>query len=511
AAAVLGAADLAGRIAARRRSEASVVFDPTDEASRTAHGKLSEALEEYQEERRAALQREHAERELLEFVARPLALSEVELAGKGRKGAYSFAPMLGLLVVLMSLTGAFYPAVDLVAGEKERGTLETLLVAPVARREVVLGKFAAVWSVAVGTALLNLLVMGLTFSKLASMVGSGRIAFSLPTGALLAVTAILVPTAALFSAVALALSAFATSYKEGQHYLSPLFLVSLPLAMVGLLPNVEIGPALAFVPVANVVLLVRAMLLGGEAAGPALWATAATAVYAGVALAAAVAVFQRESVLFRTGAGRGYDPVSLRAERLGLPSAGQALLLFFAVFAGLFFLSGRPPESLGGAVRVFLVSQLVAVLAPSLLLARVWRLRFRPTFALRPFAPSLAPALVTAGVGAVVIAVGLQRSLIGEREAEGLERVVALLQGAPPWIALLLLAALPAICEELLCRGFLLSALRPRLGAARAVVVSAALFGLLHVDLYRLPATFLGGLLLGYVCLATGSVWASAV
>ena len=125
------------------------------------------------------------------------------------------------------------------------------------------------WVIAVTTALLNLVVMGLTFSRLSGMLGTSRIAFSVPVDAALIVSLILIPTAALFSAIALALSSFATSYKEGQHYMSPLFLVATPLAMVGLLPNVEIGYSLALVPVANIVLLVKGMLLGtGGGWGP---------------------------------------------------------------------------------------------------------------------------------------------------------------------------------------------------------------------------------------------------
>ncbi len=86
----------------------------------------------------------------MEFVEKPVEVREIEIASKRQKGAYSFAPMLALLIVLMCLTGAFYPAVDLAAGEKERGTMETLLVTPARRSEIVLGKFIAIWIVGLG-------------------------------------------------------------------------------------------------------------------------------------------------------------------------------------------------------------------------------------------------------------------------------------------------------------------------------------------------------------------------
>ena len=431
-------------------------------------------------------------------------MAELETASPSEKGAYSFAPLLGLLVVLMALTGAFYPAVDLAAGEKERGTLETLLVAPVARREIVLGKFLAVWSIAVITALANLFVMGVTFSKVAGMIGSGGVAFELPARAAATVTLILVPTAALFGAVALALSSFATSYKEGQHYLSPLFLVATPLAMVALLPNVEIGYALACVPVSNVVLLVKAMLLGGEATGPALVATGATAAYAGLALWIAVALFRRESVLFRSGAGRGFDPASLEAARARLPSPSAALLLFFAVLALMFFLSGAAPSTTAGAVWTFLKAQLIAVLLPTVLVAWKAKVDVRRTFVLRGAAPRFWPAALLAAAATAVLVGGLYQRFLPE--PDGFTRIVELVQALPFWAYLLLLAVLPPVCEELLCRGFLLSAFRPRYGTARSVVLVAALFAILHLDFARLPATFGAGLVAGYLCVRTGSI-----
>src|SRR5213082_4268607 len=66
------------------------------------------------------------------------------------------------MLVLWSLAGALYPAVDVCAGEKERGTMETLLISPAGREEIVLGKFLTIWVFSAGTALLNLLSMGIT-------------------------------------------------------------------------------------------------------------------------------------------------------------------------------------------------------------------------------------------------------------------------------------------------------------------------------------------------------------
>lgn len=493
----------AGLLKQDKQAKAVLLFDPTDDSSKVALDKVREALVKFQAEcREDLLRRFPGEEERLRFAQAPVERKEIEVASSAQKGAYSFAPLLGMLIVIMALTGAFYPAVDLAAGEKERGTLETLLVAPVTRTEIVLGKFAAVWVIAVVTALLNLVVMGLTFSKVAGMIGGGKVAFSLSVGAAATVCAILVPTAALFGAVALALSSFATSYKEGQHYMSPLFLVATPLAMVGLLPNVEIGYVLAAVPVANVVLLVKAMLLGTDALGPALVAFGAMALYAALALCFAVAVFRREAVLFRSGAGRGFDPASLLAARQGLPRAGQGFLLFFVAFAAMFFLSSSDV----GAVAAFLKPQLLAVLLPTFVFARALRLDLRATFALKAPRWAAFPPVLVAAVATLLLVVAFQSYVMPRRDASGFEELVKRVMALPGWQRLVLLAVLPPVCEELLCRGFLFSSFRARFGDARAVLFSALLFGALHVDIYRIPATALAGLALGYVRLRTGTI-----
>ena len=170
------------------------------------------------------------------------------------------------LLVIMTLTGAFYPAVDLCAGEKERGTMETLLITPAARGEVVLGKFLAILSFSVITAACNLVSMGLTFGQIIRLIppDAARIAeqFATPSaGAIGWMLLLMLPLAAFFSALSMALAIFARSSKEGQYYLMPLFLVVAPLTFATLAPGVKLGPFTSLIPVTNTALLLRALLL----------------------------------------------------------------------------------------------------------------------------------------------------------------------------------------------------------------------------------------------------------
>ena len=100
-------------------ASASLVFDPTDEPSKTARRKIGSALEAFRKSKRDGLAESSADpdqRARLRFMEQPVSIAQHEVATSSQKGAYSFAPMLGMLIVIMALTGAYYPAVDLVAG-----------------------------------------------------------------------------------------------------------------------------------------------------------------------------------------------------------------------------------------------------------------------------------------------------------------------------------------------------------------------------------------------------------
>src|SRR4029079_16456192 len=157
------------------------------------------------------------------------------------------------LLVMWSLAGALYPAVDVCAGEKERGTMETLLISPASREEIVWGKFLTIWVFSAATALLNLASMALTMWKFsAALPGSSLTPMALVWSVLL-----LLPLSAFFSAVCLAVGAYARSTKEGQYYLMPLFLVTMPLMFLTLAPGVELSPFYSLVPVTGAALLMQ--------------------------------------------------------------------------------------------------------------------------------------------------------------------------------------------------------------------------------------------------------------
>jgi ABC-2 type transport system permease protein/sodium transport system permease protein len=233
------------------------------------------------------------------FTVAPLAVEQT--AGR------SLAVFVPLVLILMTVTGAVYPAIDLTAGERERGTLELLIAAPVPRVSLLFGKYAAVVSVAVLTALMNLgsMTLCLLFIDLfrhgivEQVFGPGGIRVL----TLLEILIIILVFAAFFSAVLLVLTSFARSFKEAQAYLIPLMVVAIVPGILGLVPDLSMSSPLAIVPLLNIVLLSRDLLEGHADPVSAVVVVICTAVYAILALTLAARVFGAEGVLYTETGG----------------------------------------------------------------------------------------------------------------------------------------------------------------------------------------------------------------
>lgn len=449
--------------------------------------------------------------------AAPVEAEAIDVAEEtGHRGAALWASTLPVLLVIWALTGAFYPAVDLCAGEKERGTLETLLSSPAGRGEIVLAKLATVMLFSSLTTVLNLGGMALLGTMVFARGFGGP-----PASALLWLPLALVPITALFSALCLALAALARSTKEGQYYLTPLLLLTLPLAVVPAVTGMELNLGNSLLPVTGIVLVLREALAGNgwQAAQFLPPVVAVTVAACAMALRWAVDQFNKESVLFREGERLelGLWLRQVIRQRGPRPTPAAALLCGVLILAIHFFLSTamRVPGSFPGFAAATLVTQLAAVVAPAAILAVMLTRDPRGTLL-------LCGAPWRSIAAAVLLAVALQ-PLVRELEQAVLwlyplpesvrnevARYLAVLQHAPGWQLVLVLALLPAVCEELAFRGFILSGFRQSGTKWRAIVWTALLFGLSHPILQQSLVSATLGIVIGLLAWNTGSLWPGA-
>ena len=453
-------------------------------------------------------------------------VQEQDVARQEEIGTSLWSRIFPFLLVMMALTGAFYPAIDLCAGEKERGTMETLLISPASRVEIVMGKFFTVMLASIATALLNLASMGLTgwqlTRQLAAMGPSGvaraNSVLSAPRlGSALWMVVILVPLSMLFSALCLALAVLAKSMKEGQYYMTPLYLVALPLMFVTMLPGIELNLFTSLVPITGASLLLRTLMQGkySVAAQFALPVLVPTIVYAVVALRWAVTQFQSEAVLFREAERFSVGDYlrHLIRDRQPTPGPGMVILCFAVMLTTAWFVA----PSLGSSPWSLPLGFLTFILGPPALFAMVLTSDPARTLLLRRarWGDLALGAILAIALNPLVNELGpvVERLFpIPELARQALAGVLEKIPNVGS--ALLLLALVPAICEEVAFRGFILSGLRREYRTWSAIVLSALLFGFLHVLLSLFQQLFnatLLGLVLGLLAVKSRSLWPGVI
>jgi len=238
-------------------------------------------------------------------VLSPFEIKKENTAPPEKVSGAGVGSFIGYMVIILSMTGAMYPAIDLTAGEKERGTMETILSSPVSRLELVLGKFLLVLSASLTTAILSVISMGSSFYFLGhsqAVASSGEHGLQMNLGwiSILAVFLMALPLSVLFSAVLMTVALFAKTYKEAQSYLTPMTFVVVIPAIASVMPGVELSPKLALIPILNTSLVCKEIITGTYHWHSIMVIFASTCVYAAAAIFVAVKMFQRESVLFRS-------------------------------------------------------------------------------------------------------------------------------------------------------------------------------------------------------------------
>jgi ABC-2 type transport system permease protein/sodium transport system permease protein len=440
------------------------------------------------------------------------------------------ATIVPLVLVLMTITGAVYPAIDLTAGERERGTMEAVMASPVPRGYVLFSKYIAVVSVALLTAIANLVAMFTTLwaGGLLGMLTGGD---TFPWITILQMLGLLVLFSGFFSAVLLSLTSFAKSFKEAQAYLIPVMLLSLTPAMLSLMPGITLSGALTILPLINIVLLARDLLSGSVDPNNAFVAIISTFAYAAAALSVAARLFGSDAVT-RTSE-KSIGSLLRRPRQATLRPTPQAAALMLALLVPVYFLVSNGlmrfiKASQETSVELTLLLNAIALISTFGLVptfaAWMGRNRFKTTFRLQPsgFISFIGAILIGLGAWAFaheafVIADAMGIGGLSDKQIAGAEATVAKMRETSPLLLIAVFALTPAVIEELCFRGYLFSAIRGAVSPLRTVVITALLFGLFHVLtgsallVERFVPSTLMGLIIGWVAYRTGSVFPGIV
>lgn len=277
-----------------------IYYHENELRSELARSRLTGVVEAYSQ---ALVEQRLAARDLSRDDLHPFQRTAQNVASSQGTGGEAFGGFIPYIIILLTMMGAMYPAIDLTAGEKERGTIETILASPVSRTSLAFGKFLAVVTAALATAMLALTSLAISSRIAAGDPASAEftaLQVSIDATNAAAMLLMMLPVAVLFSAVLVAIALKAKTYKEAQSYISPLNMAVIIPAVSSMFPGIELDLQLALIPILNVSLASKQVIAGNYEWNWIAVIFVSSCVYAGIALAVAVQSFKRESVLFRT-------------------------------------------------------------------------------------------------------------------------------------------------------------------------------------------------------------------
>ncbi len=477
-----------------------VYFRANRDESRTGSARLVDLLvDARKQDRNDELRRRGFETEPEESIA----LSRIDVATPEQAAGFYFGRLLPLFLVFLTLTGASVAAMDSIAGEKERGSLETLLTTSVSRFEIVTAKQLTILSVALFITLAqagNLFV----YLALGFIEFSAELEIDVSPGAVLVLFALFVPVAVVVSSLLLLVSAYAKTYKETQLYLLPVFLGLMILTAAGLLPAISLRSLIAVVPVANVSVAVREIMVG-QYDLPMLAVTFVSMMGTSFLL---LRLSSRMLGMERLITSQDTDQADYEGGAALFP---RRVLLWFTGMWALIVIAPSNVDALTRLEGQWAFNMFGIMLGASILMIRVHRLDWRKALALRPVKPQvwlavllLVPSTLLTGI----FVVGLSSVFLPFPE-EILENFASQLipDDFPLWKIMLMLAVTPGIVEEMAFRGLLLHGLHRRLRPLVLILVVGIIFGLFHQALFRIIPTAYLGMVLTTVAVLTGSIF----
>lgn len=430
------------------------------------------------------------------------AIKATNLASAGHVAGLALGRGITLFVLLFLMSGCAVVATDSLAGEKERGTLETLLTTAATRLEIIIAKHLAVFAVAITIALIqagNLLAyVGLELIPI-----SANLVAAVPPPIVLLLLVLFLPLAALAASVLLLTSGYAKSYKEAQLYFTPVFFIGVVLAFASFLPDLPLRSAIVMLPVANIAVAAREILVGSFD-----WTMIAIAwlVTAGAAAGAthlSVRFLAAEKLITATES----DAIDFAG---GPALFGRHVGRWFAVMWALLLIISNYTAPFDPRLQIT-INLVGLFLGAALLMLRWYRLPVREALALRSPRPVVWLAVIVAVPSAILsgLFVLYLANLLFPMPADMIEEMTKAFrfEDLPAWQLILFVGVLPGLCEEITFRGLLLHGLHRRLHPALLIVVVGLVFGLFHVTLPRILPTAYIGLLLTAVVLLTGSIY----
>ncbi len=419
------------------------------------------------------------------------------------KVAGSFLPYILMMFIV---SGGAVVATDLIAGEKERKTLETLLISAAKRNEIVLAKYLTIMAMSALNVVVNLFSLSISMKYIMASSGLDSSTISIPFINFVYILIALLPLITLFSALLLSISTFARNIKEAKSYESPLMMLAMFSGMVSMFPGIEMNTGLAMIPVVNVALLMKEILMGDFILSHFLATVGSILVLDIIAIILTVKLFNSEGILFRTEEETNLKSIKKDKKNFFSPMFG--IIYYTIALLAFYYLGGywQGKDVISGLMR----TQVFIILLPPFLLTRILKMNPKEIFRQNK-TKAVNFGLVLLGALPLAIAASSLAQLVNmiyPIPAEYLEKLAGIIsmQDRSLLYTVFIIGVLPGVCEEMMFRGFITRFFENG-KPWTPILITAALFAIYHLDPFRLLSTFLLGIYMGYLLYKTGSIY----
>ena len=489
-----------------------VYINSSKENSSTVSIKLEEILNTY---KLSLTERELNNNGLdVNKILEPIVFETRDVAKTEEIAGFFLGQVLPIILIIGVLLGAIYPAIDSMAGEKERGTLETLFTLPISNLELVMGKYMAVSFCAIVTAVLNILSILLTISYLflsGSIVEGLEISkFNINELILPIIITLLCVClfAMVISAVSMCVCSFAKSFKDAQNYITPvMFLVLIP-SYVSMIPNMKLDSTTAIIPVVNISLLIKSVLSFNSNIGLIAMVFMSNFTFVILAVILLSKIFNSEEILF--GGSKSFSFLEKRSniKKGTMPSQSDGIIMYAFGLVLLIYVGSLVQIKFGMAGLA--ITQIMIISLP-LLFAYYIKSNFKKVFNLKLPTIKQIFGAISLWIGTYTIVMLITQLLLylfpqSMEVVEGLNEALFIEDSL--LLNILIVACMPAVCEEIFFRGFLLSAFRNNKKSYKsAIIITGILFGFMHMDFIRMIPTGILGISFAYAVCKTNSIF----
>ncbi|WP_455538323.1 ABC transporter permease subunit/CPBP intramembrane protease [Terrisporobacter sp.] len=446
----------------------------------------------------------------------PVVYKTIDVAENEDVAGLVLGEILPFILIMGVLLGSIYPAIDSMAGEKERGTLETLFTIPISNLELVMGKYMAVSLCAIVTAILNVvsilmtLVYILATGNLTGQLFSNNFKLTNLIGPLFITIICICLFAMVVSAISMCVCSLAKSFKDAQNYITPvMFLVLIP-SYVSMIPNISLNRTTAVIPVVNISLLIKSVLINNANLGLIALVFISNFAFAILSVILLSKMFNSEEILF--GSSRNFSFLEKRSniKKGTMPNVSDGVILYAIGLVLLIYVGGY--LQLKFKMTGIVLTQIMIISLP-LLFAFYIKSDFKKVFSLKlPKFKHLIGA-ISLWIGCYLLVAIITNIIMyyfpqNQKVVEGLNN--ALFMKDNLLLNLLIVAVMPSICEEIFFRGFILTSFKNNKKSYKgAIIFSGILFGIMHMDFIRIIPTSILGISFAYAVCKTDSIGVS--